>query len=69
MKGLHEWIAIAVALGAWSGQAAAQTEPPLPASDPTNEGGWVLNPDLSDEFNGALIDHDKWLVQGLDGDY
>ena len=48
---------------------SAQAEMPLPASDPTNEGGWVLNTGLSDEFNGAGIDHDKWLVQGLNGDY
>ncbi|MFC7290560.1 family 16 glycosylhydrolase [Hirschia litorea] len=40
-----------------------------PASDPTNEGGWVLNPDISDEFNGSEIDHDKWLVQGKDNDF
>ena len=53
MKVLLPLIPIAVAVGTWSGQAAAQAETPLPASDPTNEGGWVLNPDLSDEFDGA----------------
>ena len=69
MKALLPLISVAVAVGTWSGQAVAQAGSPLPASDPANEGGWVLNSDLSDEFNGAEIDHDKWLVQGLNGDY
>ena len=55
--------------GASTGVTTAPAEPLLPTSDPTNEGGWVLNTDLSDEFNGTRIDHDKWLVQGFDGDY
>ena len=65
MKALYASISIAAAFCTCS----AQAEMPLPASDPTNEGGWVLNTGLSDEFNGAGIDHDKWLVQGLNGDY
>ena len=40
-----------------------------PASDPTNKGGWLLNTDISDEFNGTSINHDKWLVQGHEGNY
>lgn len=40
-----------------------------PASAPDNSGGWVLNQDISDEFDGDQIDHDKWFVQGLNGDY
>ena len=69
MKSLHILIFVVVALGAWCGQARAENDSPLPASDPANEGGWVLNPDLSDEFNGTEIDHDKWFVQGRNGDY
>ncbi len=69
MKVLGTLISFALAVLTWSGQSAAQAETPLPASDPANEGGWVLNTDLSDEFNGTQIDHDKWLVQGLNGDY
>ena len=40
-----------------------------PASDPTNKAGWLLNTDISDEFNGDAIDHDKWRVQGHKGEY
>lgn len=40
-----------------------------PASDPSNKGGWMLNTDISDEFDGDTIDHDKWLVQGHEGNY
>ncbi|WP_239692709.1 family 16 glycosylhydrolase [Microbulbifer mangrovi] len=41
----------------------------LPASDPTNQGGWVLNEMVSDEFNGDSLDKDKWFVEGENGDY
>ena len=40
-----------------------------PASDPSNQGGWVLREDISDEFNGPDIDTSKWFVQGDNGDY
>lgn len=38
----------------------------FPASDPNNRQGWVLNTQVSDEFNGEEIDQDKWFVQGTD---
>lgn len=41
----------------------------LPFSDPTNSGGWVLNTEISDEFDGTEIDQEKWFVQGENGDY
>ena len=41
----------------------------LPFSDPSNEGGWVLNEELSDEFEGNSIDTSKWFVEGQNGDY
>jgi beta-glucanase (GH16 family) len=41
----------------------------LPASDPANAGGWVLNKDMSDEFEGRELDAAKWLVQGVNGEY
>ena len=41
----------------------------LPLSDPDNSGGWVLNAEVSDEFNGSEIDRDKWFVQGDDNEY
>ncbi len=42
---------------------------PLPYSDPENKGGWVLNKEVSDEFEGTEIDTTKWFVEGLNGDY
>ena len=41
----------------------------LPLSDPENEGGWILNEDISDEFEGTSIDTTKWFVEGQNGDY
>ncbi|MGJ8743975.1 family 16 glycosylhydrolase [Polaribacter sp.] len=42
---------------------------PMPFSDQKNEGGWVLNENLSDEFKGTEIDTVKWFVQGLNDHY
>lgn len=33
---------------------------PLPHTDPTNVGGWVLFEPLSDEFEGEELDDEKW---------
>ena len=41
----------------------------FPMSDPENSGGWVLNPDVSDEFNAPALDHSKWFVQGTNGGF
>lgn len=40
-----------------------------PASDPASAAGWILNPDMSDEFEGRELDASKWLVQGTGGEY
>ncbi len=40
-----------------------------PLSDPSNKGGWVLNKELSDEFEGSTLDTTKWFIQGLNGKY
>ncbi|MFI3305539.1 MAG: family 16 glycosylhydrolase [Rikenellaceae bacterium] len=42
----------------------------VPYSDPENRGGWVLNREVSDEFNGETIDEDRWFVVGkfVDGE-
>ena len=41
----------------------------LPFSDQSNSGNWVLNTDISDEFDGAAINEDQWLIQGRNGEY
>lgn len=42
---------------------------PFPYTDPQNSGGWVLNPAVSDEFNGDKLDKNKWIVQGENNHY
>ena len=41
----------------------------LPFSDQSNKGGWVLNDQISDEFDGTEIDQQKWFVQGANNEY
>ncbi|WP_240919783.1 family 16 glycosylhydrolase [Paraglaciecola sp. 20A4] len=36
----------------------------MPHSDPSNTGGWVLNTEVSDEFDGNTLDEDRWYVVG-----
>ncbi|MDX6747916.1 family 16 glycosylhydrolase [Polaribacter sp. PL03] len=40
-----------------------------PFSDLENKEGWVLNEEISDEFEGTEIDTAKWFVEGQNGDY
>lgn len=40
-----------------------------PFSDSENKDGWVLNEEISDEFDGSEIDTTKWFVEGKNGDY
>ncbi|MGJ8653465.1 MAG: family 16 glycosylhydrolase [Opitutaceae bacterium] len=42
----------------------ANAKPVAPFSDPGNTGGWVLNTDVSDEFDAATIDEEKWYIVG-----
>ncbi|WP_420400464.1 family 16 glycosylhydrolase [Flagellimonas sp.] len=56
-------------LGFISYGSLAQESSPYPFSDPSNEGGWVLNEDLSDDFEGTELDPNKWFVEGQNGDY
>ncbi|CAH8284187.1 glycosyl hydrolase family 16 [Mariniflexile fucanivorans] len=35
-----------------------------PFSDPSNSGNWALNEVVSDEFEAATIDEDKWYIVG-----
>lgn len=48
---------------------ACQKKGIYPSSDPTNQGGWVLNEDISDEFEGEALDTNKWFIEGQNGDY
>lgn len=52
-----------------SGCIAQQTKKVFPASDPNNEGGWALNKEVSDEFEGKELDRSKWFIEGEHGDY
>jgi len=40
-----------------------------PHTDPENKGNWVLNPDVSDEFEAEELDEEKWHIQGTGGRY
>ena len=46
-----------------------QSEGVYPFSDPMNTGGWILNEEISDEFEGTALDTNKWFIEGLNGDY
>jgi len=52
-----------------AGCIAQQSNNVFPASDPNNEGGWVLNEEVSDEFEGKELDRNKWFIEGENGDY
>ncbi len=58
-----------VGFGATVGAGAATKPAVMPASDPENKGGWVLNDSVSDEFEGTKLDGSKWFVEGENGDY
>lgn len=46
--------------------ANLQASQPLPSSDPTNTGNWVLNTAVSDEFNAGSLDP-KWAIMSTTG--
>lgn len=52
-----------------SGELSKTNDGLFPASDPSNVGGWVLNEEVSDEFDGDRLDANKWFIEGQDGDY
>lgn len=62
-------ITVFLIMGFIAGTLHSQNSNSLPASDPLNEGGWVLNEELSDEFEGIEIDSDKWFVEGQNDEY
>lgn len=56
-------------IGLLFNKVLAQETNMFPASDLANEGGWVLNEELSDEFGGKQLDPNKWFIEGQNGDY
>lgn len=40
-----------------------------PLSDQSNVGLWILNTEVSDEFDGVALDESKWLIQGRNGEF
>ena len=76
----NQWLSIAFALpffllcGSCSDDDTPTVEEPpvptiLPLSDPDNNGNWVLKEEVSDEFDTAPLDEEKWLIQGRNGEY
>ena len=47
-----------------AGSGCLTAEPVYPHTDPENKGNWVLNTQVSDEFEGHEIDKAKWYVVG-----
>lgn len=64
-----KYICICILALILTNEASAQDEEFYPASDPNNEGGWVLNEEISDEFEGKELDRNKWFIEGENGDY
>ncbi|WNJ20572.1 family 16 glycosylhydrolase [Pontibacter sp. G13] len=46
-----------------------ETPQVFPDSDPDNLGNWVYKTRFSDEFEDAVLDEEKWHIQGKDGQY
>ncbi len=53
-----------IALLLTSTQALANDLKPHPYSDPENQGGWIYNTEVSDEFEDATIDENRWYIVG-----
>ena len=41
----------------------------FPLSDQNNTGKWILNTEISDEFDATTLNEDQWLIQGRNGEY
>lgn len=62
-------LGVALFVGGGLLAAHAESKPVYPFSDQKNTGGWVLNQDVSDEFEGKELDESKWFIEGRNGDY
>jgi beta-glucanase (GH16 family) len=49
------------------GSVPRQSHADLPLSDQANAGRWVLDTQLSDDFNGNTLDRDRWYVNNGTG--
>lgn len=49
------------------GSTPQQTHTDLPLSDQANAGRWVLDTQLSDDFNASTLDRDRWYVNNGTG--
>lgn len=45
-------------------QPVAEADRKTPLSDPLNQAGWVLNSQVSDEFDAPELDESKWYIVG-----
>lgn len=50
-------------------KVTCECENTYPLSDPNNTGNWILNPKMSDEFEAAVLDEEKWHIQGKNNEY
>lgn len=67
---LVAWASLALGVGRQPDDSPARPDLRiLPASDPSGTGGWILNEEVSDEFEGATLDTTKWWVEGTSGTY
>jgi len=55
--------------GPKTGNTTANQVGIFPASDLSNSGGWILNEEISDEFDGTELDTNKWFIEGLNDQY
>lgn len=54
----------AILTGFTSPAAMAGSKKYMPLSDPENQGKWVLNKEISDEFDTDKIDEERWYIVG-----
>lgn len=57
-------VIVIIMTGIFNSAVRADTPEYLPYSDPENVSGWVYNTRVSDEFDAAAIDEDRWYIVG-----
>ena len=67
---LSLWISVATVYSQRPGNKEKQQVSDIyPFSDPNNAEGWVLNEEISDEFEGNELDTSKWFIEGQNEEY